>query len=82
MNVAVTLSSLFIVKAQAGLVPLQALPVQPAKTEPASAVAVRATEVPWLRITLHLVPPLPQLMLPRALFTFPEPVPDSETERI
>ena len=59
-------------------VPLQA-PDQPAKREPELGVAVSVTDVPELKLTLHV---LPQLMPLGLLVTVPLPVPLIDTTRL
>ena len=57
----------------------QPVPLQPAKIEPAAAVAVRATTVPLLKVPEQV---LPQLMPAGELLTVPLPVPALPTERV
>nr|WP_040335317.1 hypothetical protein [Candidatus Magnetobacterium casensis] len=54
-------------------------PVQVPNVEPESAVAVNVTVVPVLYDAEHV---LPQLILPSALVTLPEPLPDFVTVRV
>jgi hypothetical protein len=55
---------------------------QPAKLEPASAVAVRVTEVLAVYGSVQSEPPLPQFMPAGELVTVPLPVPDLVTVRV
>ncbi len=57
---------------------LHPVPVHPAKTEPAAAVAVRVTTVPLVRLDEQAVP---QLMPAGELVIVPVPVPVLRTER-
>ena len=53
-------------------------PVQPAKIDPAAAVAVKAMTVPLLKVPEQV---LPQLMPAEELLTVPVPVPVFATDR-
>src|SRR5207245_1168124 len=57
-------------------VPLHPPPLQPAKTDPAAAVAVNVTAVPVLKVAEQVDP---QLISPPPLVTVPDPVPDLMT---
>ena len=59
-------------------VPEQPSPDQPVKVEPEAGLAVRATDVPELKLAEQVEP---QLMPLGLLVTVPEPVPVLETER-
>ena len=74
LNVAVTDLAALIVTEQLP-VPVQA-PLQPAKVEPAAAVAVRVTTVPLVKFAVHV---LGQLIPAGLLLTVPVPVPASVT---
>jgi hypothetical protein len=74
LNVAVTALAALMVTPQV-LVPVQA-PLQPAKVDPAAAVAVRVTTVPPAKLALQV---LGQAMPLGLLLTDPVPVPDSVT---
>ena len=60
-------------------VPEQPSPDQPVKVEPEAGLAVRATDVPELKLAEQVEP---QLMPLGLLVTVPEPVPVLETERV
>lgn len=75
-NVACTATSEFTGTVQEP-VPEQAAPVQPAKEEPAAAVAVRVTLVPESNCAAHV---LPQLIPAGALVTVPAPAPLTATD--
>jgi hypothetical protein len=78
MKSALTDCAEFMVTEQAP-VPLQA-PFQPANTDaPEDGVAVSATTVPWLNVSLQVAP---QLIAPGELVTVPEPVPVVLTARV
>jgi len=72
LNVAVTCWLVFNVSSQVGLLPLQALPVQPAKDELAPAVSVSVTCVPEVKLALHVGA---QLIPDGVLEIVPVPVP-------
>jgi len=57
-------------------VPLHPPPLQPAKTDPAAAVAVNVTAVPVLKVAEQVDP---QFISPPPLVTVPDPVPDLMT---
>jgi hypothetical protein len=76
MKLALTDCDELIVTEQAP-VPEQA-PPQPLKTEPAAAVGVRVTIVPWLKVSVQVAP---QLMTPGELVMDPDPAPDNKTVR-
>jgi phage tail protein X len=76
LNVAVTALAAVMVTLHVP-VPEQA-PLQPAKVDPADAVAVRVTTVPLVKLALQV---LGQVMPAGLLLTFPLPVPASVTVR-
>ena len=76
LKVAVTVRAAVIVTVQAP-VPVHA-PLQPAKVEPAAAVAASVTDVPLANAALHVVP---QLIPAGVEVTVPAPAPDFVTVR-
>ena len=60
-------------------VPEQPPPLQPAKTDPDSALAVSVTAVPELKLAAQVVP---QLIPAGEELTVPDPVPDFVTVRV
>ncbi len=70
MKVAVTFCAAFVVTVHVP-VPEHA-PLQPVNVEPDAAAAVRATEVPLLKLALHV---LPQVIPAGDEVIVPEPVP-------
>jgi len=72
LKTAVTASLALSVTAHVGALLQLPLPVQPAKDEPAAAIAVKVTTVPGLKFALQVCP---QSMPDGALVTLPFPVP-------
>jgi hypothetical protein len=76
-NLAVTLLDWLRTTVQVVDVPPQA-PLQPLKVASSEGVAVSVTLVPIARFAAHVLPLLPQLIVPPPLLTFPSP--DTVTE--